>query len=112
MACKKVVSPIQLIPSGKVMKHSMIKVVHIEFLEEYSIRVRFEDGKSVDIDFGRVLIGPLFGPLKNMALFKGAELDAEAGTIVWPNGADFDPDTLYNWESVSDELVCRLSKNW
>jgi len=107
-----VLSRIQLILSSEVMKHSMLKVVHFEFLKEYSIRIHFEDGKSVVIDFNRVLIGPLFGPLKNMALFKGAELDAEAGTIVWPNGADFDPDTLYNWETVSDELACRLSKNW
>jgi len=33
--------------------------------------------------------------LRDPALFARVEVDAEAGTIVWPNGADLDPDVLY-----------------
>lgn len=28
-------------------------------------------------------------------MFRGVTVDPEAGTLVWPNGADLDPDVLY-----------------
>lgn len=33
--------------------------------------------------------------LDDYALFKRLRVDPEAGTIVWPNGADVSPRTLY-----------------
>jgi hypothetical protein len=39
--------------------------------------------------------GGVFGPLQDPAYFAHVAVDAEAGTIVWPNGADLDPDMLY-----------------
>ncbi len=34
-------------------------------------------------------------PVRNdPALFRSVRVDAELGTIVWPNGADLDPDVL------------------
>lgn len=32
------------------------------------------------------------------------ELDPEAHTLVWPNGADFDPAMLPDWPEVRSEL--------
>ena len=36
---------------------------------------------------------PVFEPLKDPAFFRRFFL--EGGTVVWPNGADLDPDVLY-----------------
>jgi len=43
----------------------------------------------------RELWGPAFEPLREMSLFTQVKVDAELGTIAWPNGADFAPDALY-----------------
>jgi Protein of unknown function (DUF2442) len=58
-----------------------------------------------------VLHGELFGPLGDVAVFNAAKLDTEAGTLVWPNGADFDPATLHDWPQVCDELA-RRAQAW
>jgi hypothetical protein len=43
------------------------------------------------------LEGELYGPLRDPFLFSRVALDSEVGTVVWPNGADFDPSVLYDW---------------
>jgi hypothetical protein len=73
--------------------------------------VALADGTEQRIDLEPVLHGPLFGPLRDQATFSSAvSLDAEAGTLVWPNGADFDPATLHDWADVRDELVSRAAR--
>jgi hypothetical protein len=38
----------------------------------------------------------VFEPLRrDLGLFRSVQVDPEAGTIVWPNGADMDPNVLY-----------------
>jgi hypothetical protein len=39
----------------------------------------------------------VFEALADPAYFAKVELDPELGTLVWPNGADFAPETLHNW---------------
>ena len=40
--------------------------------------------------------GGVFKPLEDVGFFKQVQVDAEAGTIVWPNEVDFCPDVLYS----------------
>ena len=75
------------------------------------MRVRFEDGSDQQIDFRPVLRGPLFGPLQAPALFNQVRLDPEVRTLVWPNGADFDPATLHNWPEEGPLLSAR-ARQW
>ena len=42
-----------------------------------------------------------------MATGVGFSLDAEARTLAWPNGADFDPATLQDWLQAGKELAVR-----
>ncbi len=44
-----------------------------------------------------MLTGELYSPLQDLGLFNQVQLDPEISTLVWPNGADFDPATLHDW---------------
>ncbi len=56
----------------------------------------FADGSERDVDLEHELFGPIFAPLrKSLELFRQVRVDPELGTIVWPNGADLDPDVLH-----------------
>jgi hypothetical protein len=70
------------------------EVINIEYRGPYRYHVAFADGVAGDLDFSEYLIkGPVFGALQDPSLFSKATVDG--GTIVWPNGADIAPETLY-----------------
>lgn len=71
----------------------------------------FDDATSQVIDFQPVLFGHYFGPLRDQKVFEQVEIDPEVHTLVWPNGADFDPLTLHNWPEYVDELIS-LIQSW
>ena len=89
------------------MVHPIHRVTRFSIVGPYTLSVTFNDGTEQRIDFKPVLHGELFGPLKDLVTFNAVSLDAEAGTLVWPNGADFDPATLHDWPQVRDELASR-----
>lgn len=91
------------------MHHPIHRVASFTVVAPYTLRVAFNDGTEQRIDFGPVLQGPLFGPLRDLNAFDAVTLDPDAGTLVWPNGADFDPATLHDWPNVRDELVARAA---
>jgi hypothetical protein len=89
------------------MNHPIHRVTRFAVIGSYAIKVAFDDGTEQQIDFRPVLHGAMFGPLQYPATFNAVTLDSEAGTLVWPNGADFDPATLHDWPKVRDELTVR-----
>jgi Protein of unknown function (DUF2442) len=62
----------------------------------YRVWLRFADGLSGEIDLEHELWGPVFLPLKDKAAFAKLRAEPELGTVVWPNGADFAPEFLYD----------------
>ena len=68
-------------------------VVRARYVEEFRIRLTFNDGIEASIDFRPWLSGPVFEPLKQLAYFRKFFVDG--GTVAWPNGADIAPETLY-----------------
>jgi hypothetical protein len=93
------------------MIHAIHRVTRFSIVGPYTLSVTFSDGTEQRIDFAPVLHGVLFGPLQDPTTFNAVTLDAEAGTLVWPNGADFDPATLHDWPQVRDELATR-ARTW
>jgi hypothetical protein len=74
----------------------MVKVTRLERLGEYRLRLTFSDGIVGDIDLADELWGEMFEPLRDVAQFDSVRVDPELGTLVWPNGADLDPEGLHD----------------
>ncbi len=71
-------------------------IVEVKPLGGYRLYLRFEDGVAGELDFaGRLRFEGVFAPLRDPAVFAQARVHPELGTVVWPNGADLDPDVLY-----------------
>ena len=93
------------------MQHPIYRVRTVEIIAPYTLRVEFDDDTRQVIDFQIVLAGELYGPLRNLQLFNQVRIDPEVHTLVWPNGADFDPATLHDWPDHRQALAAR-AKEW
>ena len=87
-------------------------VVGVSYVRDYVLNVQFDDGFERAIDFEPILLGPLFGPLRDLRLFRQARVDSDLGTIVWPTGADIDPGVLYDWPEHVDAIAKRRRARW
>lgn len=67
----------------------------------HSVRLTFTDGTRKRVNLRTLLRGPVFEPVRDPKYFRGLTVDATAGTITWPNGADIAPETLYGLPAES-----------
>jgi hypothetical protein len=93
------------------MAHPIYRVTSVESLGGYRLRVGFDDGSVQAIDFESVLEGDLYARLRDRAFFATVKIDPEVGTLVWANGADFDPATLHDWPT-HEPAMRQLAKRW
>lgn len=93
------------------MTHPIYRVRSFEINAPYTLRVQFDDGTEQTIDFQPMLAGEMYGPLRDLAVFNQVRIDPEVRTLVWPNGADFDPATLHDWPERESALIAR-AKQW
>ena len=93
------------------MNHPIHRVTAFKVIGPYTVEVSFKDATSQIIDFRPVLAGELFGPLLDLRFFEQVTLDPVAGTLVWPNGADFDPATLHDWPTEGPALIA-AAQTW
>lgn len=92
------------------MEHKIYRVQSFEIIGDYKLVVTFNDNNSQTIDFKPILKGELFEPLLDLSSFNQVQIDPEVHTLVWPNGADFDPATLHDWPHHVEELSERAQK--
>ena len=71
------------------------RVAGVRVLSGFTIELDLKDGSHATLDLEPWIRGfdGMFEPLRDPAYF--ALVTVEAGTIVWPNEADFCPDVLY-----------------
>jgi hypothetical protein len=74
-------------------------VTNVRIIDGYCIELTFSDGVCGTVNLTNRIVGRsgVFKPLEDLEYFRQVKVDPELGTIVWPNGADFCPDMLYDW---------------
>ncbi len=65
------------------------------YLNDYRLKLKFENNEYRVVDLQPYLEEGVFQPLKNISYFKLVSLNSSIDTIVWPNNADFSPEFLY-----------------
>ena len=93
------------------MTHRVYRVVSFEITAPYTLHVHFDDGTEQVINFQPILAGEIYAtPPGTVALQPSADR-SEVHTLVWPNGADFDPETLHDWPRYADAFAER-ARDW
>ena len=93
------------------MNHPIYRVEQCAVVALFTLRLRFDDGLERTVCLEPILAGELYGPLRGPALFNQANVDPEVHTVVWPNGADFDPATLHDWPEHAEDFITR-ARGW
>lgn len=87
----------------------MRRVVEAEYVSDYKILITFNNGIKKIVDLEKDLWGTMFEPLQDKNLFKLFRVDKDIHTIIWPNGADFSPDSLYKIGKQFSKLTNKKS---
>lgn len=91
--------------------HKLYKVIAFEIIGPYTLKIFFDDNTNQIINFEPILRGRLYSPLQDLAIFNQVRLDFEVHTLVWLNGADFDPETLRNWPEYKEAFI-EMAQRW
>ena len=71
----------------------MLRIREVRAGEGYLLRLTLTNGSVIERDITDLLTGPVFEVIrKDPVVFR--QVNVEAGTVTWPNGADLDPDVL------------------
>jgi hypothetical protein len=93
------------------MQHQIHRIIDCLLLPPYSLKLKFSDGLTRVIDLERVLEGEIYGSLRDPIFFSKVMIDPEVQTVIWPNGADFDPAVLHDWP-LHSEAFEQAAKLW
>lgn len=80
----------------------ILHVSEAEVCGPHSLRLTFSDGMRKRVNLLPLLEGPILEPLVDPAYFARVVVDPVAGTVVWPDKADFAPEALYELEAEEE----------
>lgn len=88
------------------------EIIEAKLVKDYQVKLVFDDLRHGIIDLAPFLKKGIFIELLNKDKFNQFRVDAELGTICWPNGADIAPDTLYRalFQNKAQKRVLKSSK--
>lgn len=72
---------------------ALVRIKQAEALPGFKLRLTLDDGRTIERAVGPLLRGPVFERIRSDPV-EFARVAVEAGTVVWPNGADLCPDVL------------------
>ncbi|MBK9109667.1 MAG: DUF2442 domain-containing protein [Saprospiraceae bacterium] len=72
----------------------LIWLIKVEYVEDYKLKLFFNDNTIGIVDLRASFHGPIFEPLKEIEYFRKFKLNS--WTVEWPNGADFSPEFLHS----------------
>jgi hypothetical protein len=82
----------------------LVDVTGVEVIGEHRLRLTFEDGLVGDIDFADRHWRGVSEPLADPAFFAQVRVDEEIRSLVWPNGYDMAPESLYERASQQSRI--------
>jgi len=71
----------------------LLRVVDVEYIKDFTMRLEFSDGAVKTVDFLPLLKGDMYEALKDKEKF--IQFGLTDWTLEWYNGADFAPEYLY-----------------
>lgn len=81
-------------------ENDILHIVTADIAADFHLRLEFDDHTTKTVDLNPLLEGPIFEPLRDPKYFASVVVDPVCGTVVWPNGADFAPEALYELPHV------------
>lgn len=88
----------------------ILRILEARVCGLHSLSLTFNDGITKQVDVRPLLDGPIFEPLRDPTYFATMTLDPVCGTVVWPNGADFAPEALYELEAQATPETAQLAR--
>jgi hypothetical protein len=83
-----------------------LDVTAVRYLDNYRLLLTFENGEQREIDISELVpFEGVFAPLGDASYFRQVRVERDVGTIVWPNGADFCPDVLYERSRLAERMA-------
>jgi hypothetical protein len=71
-----------------------LEVSNAEYLDNYRIKLVFNNGETKTVDLQNELNGSVYMPLRQLDYFKSFRV--QYNTVEWSNGADYAPEYLYS----------------
>ena len=81
----------------------MNKIVAFTVLDQFNIKLQFQDGETKIIDFKPLIGRGISAKLSDASYFEKVSIDIGGG-LEWPNGMDFCPNFLKDYSSKSAAL--------
>ncbi len=71
------------------------EIIQAKWIKDFTVELTFSDLQKGRVDLKKYLGKGVFKELTKVEKFKRFKVDAELGTLCWPNGADIAPEILY-----------------